>query len=68
MLMQATMAVKDEMKSRPLAIRVKVSSTTLMKYTKMKPSTEKATLSGMVRPPSISGSTARGCSRVLISR
>src|SRR6516165_1184841 len=66
--MEATTALKESSKSMPVSSIAKVSSATVMKYTKMKASTALPTPSGIGRPPMRSGATAAGWIRSFISR
>ena len=60
LLIEATIALKEESKSSPVSSIAKVSSATVMKYRKMNASTECAMPSGMTRPPMRTGAMAAG--------
>ena len=66
--MEATTALKESSKSIPVRSMAKVRSATVMKYTKMKASTEDPTPSGIGRPPMRSGAMAAGWMSSFISR
>ena len=60
MLMQATIAVRADIKSRPLANNKKVSTPAVKKYRKIKPSTELTIVGAMMVLPMRSGLTTAG--------